>query len=391
MALVITTPVPNGNSWQVLTVSFKFKRLGLLGYLRTIRFFKTWWNSNSGQWKWLAEKPISMEGLNRQVWRSSVPSQSFYILLGLSAIIATLGLLANSAATIIGAMIIAPLMGPILGIAYGMVMGNRRLLKRSALTLLSGVFLTIFTSFIICNLIGLRGVQGEIMARSQPTLLDLGVALAAGTAGAFAKSRRHIADALPGVAIAVALVPPLSVIGIGISFASPEIWIGSSLLFLTNLIGIILSGGLVFIAQEYGSLKRAKEGFILSLFALTMLGVPLGFSLNRLVLRDNVRRSITVLISQETLTFSKTDVRRIQVDPQGEALIVNLEVAAPANTISENQVRLVRDFLEERLEKPISLNVQVIPLTQFTAPSEAIDPNLEPEEGENFIHQEPYN
>lgn len=372
-------------------MSLKFKRLGFLGYLRTIRLFKNWWHSNSGDWKWLSEKPISMEGLNRQVWRSSVPSQSFYILLALSAIISTLGLLANSAATIIGAMIIAPLMGPILGFAYGMVMGNRRLLKRSALTLGSGIFLTIFTSFLIANLIGLRVVQGEIMARSQPTLLDLGVALGAGTAGAFAKSRRHVADALPGVAIAVALVPPLSVMGIGISLASNEIFIGSSLLFLTNLIGIIFSGGVIFITQEYGSLKRAKEGFIISLFALTILGIPLGLSLNNLILRDNVRRSIIFLISQETLTFSKADVRRVEVEPQGDALIVNLEVAAAANSISENQVRLVRDFLEERLQKPISLNVQLIPLTQFTVPSEAIDPNLEPGLEEIFINPKPEN
>lgn len=370
---------------------FKFKRLGLLGYLRILRFFKNWWNSNSGEWKWLAEKPISMEGLNRQVWRSSVPSQSFYVLLGLSAVISTLGLLANSAATIIGAMIIAPLMGPILGIAYAMVMGNRRLLKRSALTLGSGVLLTIFTSAVICHLVGLRVVQGEIMARSQPTLLDLGVALAAGTAGAFAKSRRYIADALPGVAIAVALVPPLSVIGIGISLASHEIFFGSSLLFLTNLIGIVFSGGLVFITQEYGSLKRAKEGFLISLFVLTLLGIPLGFSLNNLVLRDNVRRSILMLISRETLTFSKTDIRRVEVQPQGEALIVNLEVAAPENSISENQIRLVRDFLEERLQKPISLNVQIIPLIQFTAPSDTIDPSLEPNLEEDFINQDPEN
>jgi uncharacterized membrane protein len=220
-------------------------------------------------------------------------------------------------------------------------------------------------------------------------LLDLGVALAAGTAGAFAKSRRHVADALPGVAISVALVPPLSVIGIGISLASHEIFIGSSLLFLTNLIGIIFSGGVVFLTQEYGSLKRAKEGFIISLFALTILGIPLGFSLNNLVLRDNVRRSIISLIRQQTLTFSDTDIRQVQVQPQGEGLIVNLEVAAAANSISEKQVRLVRDFLEDKLHKPISLNVQIIPLTQFTVPSDAIDRNLEPEVGEDFIHQEP--
>ncbi len=369
-------------------VSYKFKRQIWLAYLQTLRFFKTWWESNSGEWKWIAEKPISLEGLNRQLWRSSVPSRSFYVLLGLSGIISTLGLLANSAATIIGAMIIAPLMGPILGIAYGMVMGNRRLLKRSNLTLWTGVGLTIFISFLISHLVGLRTVQEEILGRSQPTLLDLGVALAAGTAGAFAKSRRHIADALPGVAIAVALAPPLSVIGIGISLRSPEIFTGSSLLFLTNLIGIIFSGGLVFVSQRYGSLKRAKEGFLISIFTLTLLGLPLGISLNNLVLRDNIRRSIILLIGQETLTFSKTDIRRVEVKSKQDVLVVNLEVAAAANSISENQVNLVRDFLEERLQRKLSLNVQVIPLTQFTAPADSGESNPDVKEGEDFINQQ---
>ncbi|MBO0347937.1 TIGR00341 family protein [Phormidium pseudopriestleyi FRX01] len=368
-------------------MSFKFRRLGLLWYLRTIRFVKNWWKSNSGEWKWIAENPISLEGLNRQLWRSSVPSLSFYVLLGLSGIISTLGLLANSAATIIGAMIIAPLMGPILGIAYGMVMGNRRLLKRSSLTLWTGVGLTIFISFLISHLVGLRTVQEEILSRSQPTLLDLGLALAAGTAGAFAKSRRHIGDALPGVAIAVALAPPLSVIGIGISLGSSKIFNGSSLLFLTNLIGIIFSGGIVFVCQRYGSLKRAKEGFLISIFTLTILGLPLGFSLNNLVLEDNIRRSVTLLISQETLTFYKSEIRRVEVDSQQEVLIVNLEVAAAANSISENQVKLVRDFLEERLQRKLSLNVQVIPLTEFTAPADSVNSNPDPKVGEDFINQ----
>lgn len=362
-----------GNPGWFLTVKFKLKRLGRWGYLRSLKLLGDWWQSNSGDWHWLAEKPVALESLHRQLWRASVPSVSFYVLLGLSGIISTLGLLANSAATIIGAMIIAPLMGPILGMAYGMVMGNRRLLKRSGLTLLTGVFLTIATSIAICKLVGLTTMKPEILARSQPTLIDVGVALAAGAAGAFAKSRRHVADALPGVAISVALVPPLSVIGIGLALLSPDVFIGGSLLFLANLTGIIFSGGTVFVWQRYGSLERAKEGFVLALVVLALLGVPLGFSLQNLVLRENVRRNVAILIARETLTFSKTDIRQVEVRSEGESLLVNLEVAAPTGSISAKQVRLVRDFLERKLEQPIALNVQVIPLTEFKATIPGVD------------------
>jgi uncharacterized hydrophobic protein (TIGR00271 family) len=96
-------------------------------------------------------------------------------------------------------------------------------------------------------LIGLKTVDSEILSRTNPTLIDFGIAMAAGMAGAFANSRRSISSALPGVAIAVALVPPLSVVGIGLSLGQQEITVGSSLLFCTNLICIIFFGGLVFL------------------------------------------------------------------------------------------------------------------------------------------------
>ncbi|MCJ8282310.1 MAG: DUF389 domain-containing protein, partial [Rivularia sp. ALOHA_DT_140] len=180
------------------------KSFGRWGKLKLIEI----WHSNSGDWHWLSEKPIPIAGINRKLWRGAVPSLSFYSLLSLSGIISALGLLANSAATIIGAMIIAPLMGPIIAIAYSIVSGNQRLLKRSCFTLFKGIFLTIIISIIITKLVGIRTFGSEIWGRTSPTLLDLGVALAAGGAGGFALTRRSIANALPGVAISVALVPP---------------------------------------------------------------------------------------------------------------------------------------------------------------------------------------
>lgn len=318
------------------------------------------WNRDSGDWHWLKEKSLPVAAINRHLWRSSVPSFSFHFLLAISSIISTLGLLANNVAVIIGAMIIAPLIGPIVGVAYSMVIGNRRLLRRSLLTLLTGVVLSVVVSIVTTYLVGLRTIGSEITARANPNLIDLGLAIAAGAAGSFAISRRRIADALPGVAIAVALVPPLSVVGIGIALKLNDIAMQSLLLFLTNLTGIIFSGGVVFLLQSYGNLERARNGLFVSICILMLLGLPLGFSLNTLLIKQNVQSSVSTLIRRRTLTFSQADIRVINVRPQNNALHIELEVAAPANSISDNQVRLVQDFLQEQLQRPVRLKVRIL-------------------------------
>lgn len=328
---------------------------------------------NRAEWKWLAEKPAPLPSLNRNLWRGAVPSVNFYSLLFLSGVIAALGLLANSAATIIGAMIIAPLMGPIIAIAYSVSMGNRLLLRRSSFTLFTGIVLTVAIAIIITWLVGLQNLGSEVTARVRPTLMDLGVALAAGGAGAFAKSRKSIADALPGVAIAVALVPPLSVIGIGLARASSEVSIGATLLFLTNLIGIIFSGAIVFLWQRYGSITKAKHGLTLTILLLVFLALPLGFSLQNLLVKEQVHNTVWSIVHTKTLTFANSDVHELRVNVQKTILVVNLEVTAPANSISPKQIKEVQKLLQQELKKPVIFKVRVIPANEFEAQPELYD------------------
>ena len=330
---------------------------------------REYWNSQSGDWHWLTEKPRPIASINRYLWRVSVPSLNFHVLLTLSGVIATLGLLANSVAIIIGAMIIAPLMGPIIGLAYAMAIGNRRLLRRSSLTILTGTLLTVATAFITTNLIGLKVPGPEILARANPTLIDLGVALAAGAAGSYATSRNSISSALPGVAIAVALVPPVSVIGIGFALGEEGLAFGSLVLFITNLTSIIFSGGLVFLLQRYGSLQRAKRGLLVSIIALFGLGLPLGFSLNNLLIKENVRRQVGELIRYQTDIFDNADIQSIVVRPSNDTLVVRMEVAAPLGEISQQQIESIRNFLSRELDKPVDLEVQVMPMNVLKAPS----------------------
>ncbi len=325
------------------------------------------WETNSGDWAWLEQKPMPLKLLNRNLWRIAEPSSNYYVMLFISGIIAALGLLAGSAAAIIGAMIVAPLMGPIVGMAFAITVGNRRLLKRSGIAVFSGSILTVATAYFLCSIVGISSMNPEILQRTQPTLIDLVIGLAAGAAGAFAQTRREVADALPGVAIAVALVPPLSVIGIGIALGDGSVAWGSTILFLTNLAGIILSGGLVFIWQEYGSLKRAKRGLTASTALLALLAVPLGLSMRDLIVEEKSRSMVNQMIRSELLTFRSSDIRRIGINSDGDNLRIKIEVAAPENSISSNQVDLVRQALERNLERPVELEVNVFPMEGFSS------------------------
>ena len=333
---------------------------------RGYQWISTLKNRHRGEWHWMKARPVPLASLNRSLWQSAESSSNYYLLLFLSGAIATFGLLSGSSATVIGAMIVAPLMGPITGIAFALIMANRRLLRRASLSLTLGSLLTVLTAATIAYFVGIEALTGEISARTQPTLLDLGVALAAGAAGALAKSRRGISDALPGVAIAVALVPPLSVVGIGLAFGSPTVFFGSLLLFLTNLVGIIFSGGVVFLALRYGSVARAKRGMAIAIVTLVGLGVPLSLSFQDLSIEKQARISIGKTIRQSE-AFAESHIRALSVQREGDRLIVDLNVEAVPGSISHEQVDEVRDMLAQEIGRPIELNASVVPIEQFAS------------------------
>jgi hypothetical protein len=125
----------------------------------------------------------------------------------------------------------------------------------------------------------------------------------------------------------------------------------------------------VFLVQRYGTIQRAQRGLTLAIAVLALLGIPLAFSFQDLVIREQTRTEINRLIRQETLTFSDRDIRQLSVQRTAEGLVVNLEVAAPAGSISETQVNLVQDFLERALARQIILNVIIIPVEILEAPA----------------------
>lgn len=179
--------------------------------------------------------------LVRKLLESSTPNFDFFYLIGLSILMATLGLLLDSISIVIGSMLIAPLMYPILALSLGLVMSNADVIGRSAITLTKALGVGLGLSFTAAFFFGTEAMytSAEVMSRTEPSYLYLLVAVVAGAAVSFALAQPEWSETFPGIAISVALIPPLATIGIGIAALDPDIIKGSAVLLLLNLIGII--------------------------------------------------------------------------------------------------------------------------------------------------------
>ena len=182
----------------------------------------------------------------RKLLQSSTPNFDFFYLVGLSVAMATFGLLADSPSIVIGSMLIAPLLYPILGVALGLVMSNFEVLGRSMLTLVKSMVIALLVSIAATLLFGDGFVTSEMAARIDPSLIHLMVAVVAGAAVSFALAQPEWSETLPGIAISVALIPPLAVVGTGIAMLDMTVIKGSLVMLLMNLVGIIFSAMISF-------------------------------------------------------------------------------------------------------------------------------------------------
>lgn len=204
---------------------------------------------------------------------------AFWILLALSALIASAGVLADSTATVIGAMIIAPLSTPIMGVALGLV--TRRIGPAALQVVLGATFVVLVGVLFSALLPGVYDVRenSQIIGRTSPGVLDLLAALATGLAGAIGLARRDVAAVLPGVAIAISLVPPLAVVGVCLGQGEAEMALGALLLFGSNLVSMVTVGTTVFAALAYTETREhprtSARARVLLLVVLVAVAVPL--------------------------------------------------------------------------------------------------------------------
>ncbi len=287
------------------------------------------------------------------------------VLMGLSVTIATFGILGDSAAVVIGAMLVAPLMTPITALAAALVMGwpGRQGIQ---LGIVAGASAgAVALSWLLVRFVPqerLIDLPDELLARTQPGLLDLGIAIAAGAAGAYVSIRPRAGTALPGVAIAVALVPPLAALGVTLAHGTGELARGALLLFLTNLAAMVFSAAVVFLMMGFHATfrparltRRIRTGLLISLVAVVAVAVPLGLqsrdSLAEARDDEGAGRAIAEWVGERDLTVERTEVERRGPRVGVVVNLIGASTPAAAASLSESLAR--------ELGAPIDLTLRV--------------------------------
>jgi uncharacterized hydrophobic protein (TIGR00271 family) len=299
-----------------------------------------------------------LQELQTDLLDESTPNSIYLILIVGSCAIATFGLLSNSTAVIIGAMIIAPLMLPIRGLAFGALSGNVTLFRQGLTSLIIGTLLAIGISWGLGMLVQLPSFGSEVLARSEPTLLDLGIAVAAGGISGYAKVEPKISASLAGTAIAVALMPPICVIGLGLSQAHWALSIGATLLYLTNLLGITLSCMLTFLIAGCVNMRRARKPLIWTLIFTAILIIPLGVSFARLIRQAQLETSVRRALLNRTVTFQRLQLLRSETNWLTNPPEIRLNVRAQ-EPVTPRQVQLLEEFIEREMKQPFTLVFEV--------------------------------
>ncbi len=295
------------------------------------------------------------------------PGRDYFVLIVLSSIIATLGLLLNSPAVVIGAMLVAPLMSPILGFSLGIVLGELRLLRTSLESVFKGVMATVIVSMLVGLISPLKEMTPEIIARTQPTLLDLFIALASGMAGAYALSRKDVSAALPGVAIAAALAPPLSVVGLGIAHGNLQAAIGALLLFVTNIITISLAGVIIFTLLGIHPLnlqpeikKRVRRGITGMVFLVVLITIPLGIIMNGIIQNSRDDLAIQAVLEDSPFLEEITDLEIDRTRGKGDLLVI--ATVRSSATLTQGDVDSLKLSIEDKLGQPLTLDIITLPV-----------------------------
>jgi uncharacterized hydrophobic protein (TIGR00271 family) len=295
--------------------------------------------------------------------------QVFLVLTVGSSLIASLGLLANSPAVVIGAMVVAPWILPLQAMAFQVLRGQFPDFLRALRTLLLGVAIAVLVSAGVGLLVPFPSFGSEVMGRTRPNLLDLGIALAAGVVAMFAKLRKEAITAMAGLAIAVALVPPVCVTGLLLSAGRWRESYGAGLLFLTNLLGILTGAMVTLNVLERpfrGRLLRSRLG--LTSMALTaMLVVPLGGSLlnllgvsRRQAQAQRIEELILSSLRNETITLGRdSELESVRIDWEARPPVIRARVnVSDPRLPTFTQVSAVQEFINTKL-KPLQFRLVV--------------------------------
>jgi uncharacterized hydrophobic protein (TIGR00271 family) len=300
-----------------------------------------------------------------EIAQAAQPSSGFFLMNLFAAFVASYGLLADSAAVVIGAMVIAVLLGPIAGIGLSLVISDRHLFGKSLSAVALGTLEVLGISYLIGSIHELPSLTSELLARTQPNLFDLMIALAGGAAGAYAVARRVPGGSMIGVAIATALVPPLCTVGIAASYGQWQLASGALVLFFSNFVAIQTAYSFVLLMLGFRPHLHAKRNWRSlvknmwpSLVIMIGLAIFLGSQLEVVLFRRTLDARISSSLRQSIKPLEGAHLADVQY-----AYADTLAIVAAINTpepIAPEVVASIEQDLVRSIGRPLQLSIRSI-------------------------------
>ncbi len=293
-------------------------------------------------------------------------SGSYLLMLASSCLVALLGLLTNSVAVVIGAMLISPLMGPIFTVGLAFTLGDLRLARKVLRIIVISILLSILIAACFTILSPLKAPTAEILSRTRPNLYDLLIAGIAGAAGAYALcAKKNYLFVTTGVAVATAVIPPLSVVGYGVGTGQFTLAVGGFLLFFTNLVAIVISSDLVFHLFRFratmveGAEYPIRRRYLILGIVLALVSIPLVITLVTDLRKARLGKRIEQVLKRhlDSRDHSRMTTYLFQKGPEG------LAVSASVNTVSyleASKTKQIENDLASELKTPVQLDLEEI-------------------------------
>ncbi len=310
--------------------------------------------------------------ISKRVSEGLIAGRLYWLEVVLSALIATFGLMQNSVAVIIGAMLIAPLLRPIQGLAYAIVIGRPSIFGRALRLLLISVVISVLIPMVVLLFFAAAEPTTEIMARTQPNLLDLLIAIFSAVVAILAFAYKRLNESVAGVAMATAIMPPLVVIGMQLWWGSYALAWGATLLFFTNLVAILAVGTVLFIFYGFNPHRNETESSIgkLAFLFVTMMGlwVVLTFNLKQIQQqRLLLTQAETTLKSTVAQTLPGTSLKGLQMREEEDALVVTGTLyVSEDQALKRAQFDAMETAVEKALDQKVYLALDLVRTLSFT-------------------------
>lgn len=306
------------------------------------------------------------------------PTPEYYVLCAIAGTIGTFGLLMNNGTAIIGAVLIAPLMGPILGISFSSLTGRRYSTRRAVLTLCLGVLVVLAISYLASLPFLSVGITEEMTSRTKPTLLNLLIAFPAGFLAGYTRIRKSLSDKVYGVAMSVTTLPPLCIAGIALAQSQFPLFSGAILMFFSNFLGILVSSFIAFCLSELQRIrKKHLNRLIFPLTLILLLCIPLSVAFYEISETNRLQHIILEVLESKKALFHHMEVSDIDINilqaPITAAVTLrhstDFTETLPKEVHTEihiqKQIEKIQTIIAQRFQQRIQFTVHLLPVKTY--------------------------